>query len=554
VIRYDIATGKTTGYPANPADPASRSVNGTTTIVEDRRGRVWMGSDWSGGGLDLLDPATGKFRNFVHDAANPASLADDSVSHLYQDPQGRLWAGTAKGINQVITGADGAISFRNFAGKDSAGAVKILAIRSDRAGMLWISTAAGLVRMDPDSGKVTRFSTSDGLSEGFAVGAAYAAPDGVLYFSGVKGMTGVHPDKVRSVSVAPHVAITDISVFNRSLAAGDGRAGVKLRGTVTAPTDITLSVQESVFALEFSALHYTDPARNSYAYRLKGFDRDWVYTDANHRSATYTNLDPGTYTFEVKAANEQGLWSDQPASVTIRILPPFWQTWWFRLLAGLLAIGLLAMAYRARVRSLTRRQKQLQALVAARTGELEESNAKLATLSSTDALTGITNRRGFDEALEAEWRRAKRNGHSLALAMIDVDHFKSYNDCYGHPAGDQCLRAVAGVIEKFGRRTGDLAARYGGEEFALLAPVTDTAEALALAQEICRELELLAMPHGRSPYGVITVSIGVAALVPADDNDAGMLVRGADQALYRAKQDGRNRAMLQAAPETAAIL
>jgi diguanylate cyclase (GGDEF)-like protein len=323
-------------------------------------------------------------------------------------------------------------------------------------------------------------------------------------------------------------------------------ADVKLHGTVTSPTEVTLSVQESVFSLEFSALHYTDPARNTYAYRLKGFDRDWVSTDANHRSATYTNLDPGSYTFEVKAANEQGLWSAQPASVTIRILPPFWETWWFRLLVGMLTVGLLAMAYRARVRSLTRRQTQLQALVAARTGELEESNAKLATLSSTDALTGITNRRGFDEALAAEWRRAKRNGNSLALAMLDVDHFKSYNDFYGHQAGDQCLRAVAGLIETFGRRTGDLVARYGGEEFALLAPVTDAAEALALAQAICRELERLALPHAQSPYGVITISIGVAALVPGDDNDSGMLVRAADKALYRAKQAGRNRAQLPA--------
>ncbi|MDB5907144.1 MAG: hypothetical protein JWP34_1258 [Massilia sp.] len=546
VIRYDIASGKWTSYPSNPADPGSRSVTGTTAIVEDRRGRVWMGSDWSGGGLDLLDPATGKFRHFVHDAARADSLVDDNVSSLFQDLQGRVWVGTAKGVNQVLTGADGAISFRAYSHKGSAGPVKILAMRSDRAGMLWMSTAAGLLRMDPESGMVSRYSTADGLSEGFAIGAAHAAEDGVLYFSGVKGMTGVHPDKVRSVSVAPHVAITDISVFNRSLAEGGRRAGVKLRGTVTAPAEITLSVQESVFALEFSALHYTDPIRNTYAYRLKGFDRDWVVTDANHRSATYTNLDSGSYVFEVKAANEQGLWSERPASVTIRILPPFWETWWFRLAIGLLAIGLLATAYRARVRSLTKRQKQLQALVAARTGELEESNAKLATLSSTDALTGITNRRGFDEALAAECRRAKRSGHPLALAMLDVDHFKSYNDFYGHPAGDQCLRAVAGLIETFGRRTGDLVARYGGEEFALLAPATDAAEALALAEGICRELERLALPHAQSPYGVITISIGVSAMVPGDDNDAGMLVRAADQALYRAKQAGRNRAMLPA--------
>jgi diguanylate cyclase (GGDEF)-like protein len=548
VIRYDIASGSWTGYPNNPADPDSRSVNGTTSIVEDGRGRVWMGSDWSGGGLDMLDPATGKFRHFLHDAANPASLADDNVSSLYQDPQGRIWVGTAKGVNQVLTAGDGAISFRAYNDSASVGAVKILAMRSDRAGMLWLSTAAGLLRMDPGTGAVSRFSTSDGLSEGFAVGAAYAAENGVLYFSGVKGMTGVHPEKVRSVSVAPHVAITDISVFNRSLATDPRHAGVKLRGTVTAPTEFTLSVQESVFSLEFSALHYTDPARNTYAYRLKGFDRAWVSTDANHRTATYTNLDPGTYVFEVKAANEQGLWSERPASVTIRILPPFWQTWWFRLALGLLAAGLLAMAYRGRVRSLTRRQKQLQALVAARTGELEESNAKLAFLSATDALTGVTNRRGFDEALASEWRRAKRNGHSLALAMLDVDHFKSYNDFYGHQAGDQCLRAVAALVEAYGRRTGDLVARYGGEEFALLAPVTSAAELLALAEGICRELERLALPHAQSPYGVITISIGVAALVPGDDNDAAMLVRAADLVLYRAKQAGRNRAMA-AAPE-----
>jgi diguanylate cyclase (GGDEF)-like protein len=199
------------------------------------------------------------------------------------------------------------------------------------------------------------------------------------------------------------------------------------------------------------------------------------------------------------------------------------------------------------VRSLTRRQKQLQALVAARTGELEESNAKLATLSSTDGLTGITNRRGFDDALENEWRRARRNGAPLALCMLDVDHFKSYNDRYGHQAGDHCLRLVAGVIDSFGRRPGDLVARYGGEEFTLLAPATDAAEALALAESICLELARLALPHDQSPYGVVTVSIGVAAIGPAnmsDSTESSLLVGLADQALYRAKQAGRNRAAM----------
>jgi diguanylate cyclase (GGDEF)-like protein len=544
VIRYDTASGTWTDYHTKADDPDSRSVTSTTAIVEDKLGRVWMGSEWSGGGLDVLDPKTGKFRHLRHEPGNPLSLADDNVSSLHQDVQGRLWVGTAKGVNQVISGANGSVTFRSFGAKDSVGALKILAIRSDKAGQLWMSTSGGLLRMDPVTGKAVRFTPADGISEGFSVGTAYAANDGKLYFGGVRGMTGITPDLVRSVSVAPQVAFTDIGVFNHSLKNGQPAAGIKLEGSVTAPTKLTLSVQESVFTIEFSALHYTDPGRNSYAYRLQGFDRDWVYTDATRRSATYTNLDPGTYTFSVKAANNQGLWNETATTMTIDILPPWYKTWWFRLGVGLLGLSMLTSAYRARVKHLTRRQIQLEAMVAARTHELEDSNAKLAALSSTDGLTGINNRRGFDAALESEWRRAARNGYPLALAMLDVDHFKAYNDHYGHQAGDQCLRTVADLIAAHGRRTSDLVARYGGEEFALLAPATDAQHAMAIARGICDELARLALPHAKSPHGVVTISIGVATAMPDEACSWTTLIEKSDRALYRAKQDGRNRAHL----------
>lgn len=544
VIHYDPATGQRTDYQASAADPGGRSVNGTTVIVEDRLGRVWMGSEWGGGGLDMLDPATGKFQHLRHQPGLATSLADDNVGSLHEDAQGRLWAGTAKGLNQVVVGADGNIAFRSFLASDQAGAVKILAISSDRAGQLWLSTAAGLVRMDPLSGKVARFTTADGLSESFLVGAVHASADGTLYFGGVRGMTAVSPERVRSMSVKPQVAFTDIAVFNQSLENGRPDPGIQLDGGVTAPTTLTLSVEDSVFTVEFAALHYTDPNRNTYAYRLAGFDRGWVYTDATRRSATYTNLDPGTYTFAVKAANHRGLWNDDEMRLTVRILPPWYKTWWFLLLAGLASIGLLAAAYRARVNQLKKRQLHLEQVVAARTHELEDSNAKLAELSSTDGLTGINNRRGFDNALKNEWQRAARNGYPLALALLDIDHFKAYNDHYGHQAGDACLRQVAELIASNGRRTSDLAARYGGEEFALLAPATDGAHAMAIARGICDELEKLALPHAGSPHGVITISIGVATAMPDEADDWSTLIEKADRALYRAKQDGRNRARL----------
>jgi diguanylate cyclase (GGDEF)-like protein len=230
--------------------------------------------------------------------------------------------------------------------------------------------------------------------------------------------------------------------------------------------------------------------------------------------------------------------------MTIDILPPWYKTWWFRLGVGLLGLSMLTSAYRARVKHLTRRQIQLEAMVAARTHELEDSNAKLAALSSTDGLTGINNRRGFDAALESEWRRAARNGYPLALAMLDVDHFKAYNDHYGHQAGDQCLRTVADLIAAHGRRTSDLVARYGGEEFALLAPATDAQHAMAIARGICDELARLALPHAKSPHGVVTISIGVATAMPDEAYSWTTLIEKSDRALYRAKQDGRNRAHL----------
>eukprot|EP01032_Pedospumella_encystans_P033881 gene33881-38288_t len=121
----------------------------------------------------------------------------------------------------------------------------------------------------------------------------------------------------------------------------EARLAHELEGAVTAPRVLTLSAQASVFSIEFAALHYTDPGQNRYAYQLDGFDRDWVLTDAGHRNASYTNLNPGTYTFRVRAANHRGLWTAEPASMTIIITPPFWQRWWFRAALGLLVLSAL---------------------------------------------------------------------------------------------------------------------------------------------------------------------------------------------------------------------
>jgi len=190
---------------------------------------------------------------------------------------------------------------------------------------------------------------------------------------------------------------------------------------------------------------------------------------------------------------------------------------------------------------LQERNDALLSLVEERTRELAEANRKLELLSNTDGLTGIANRRSFDLVLRQEWNRAQRSATPLAVILLDVDHFKRFNDHYGHLAGDDCLRSLAQVLVSSARRSGELVARYGGEEFVVLMPDTGLEAALEVARRIQEAVWSLALPHDETTPGIVTFSLGVACLVPTEHYVADNLLRQADVALYRAKELGRNR-------------
>ncbi len=191
--------------------------------------------------------------------------------------------------------------------------------------------------------------------------------------------------------------------------------------------------------------------------------------------------------------------------------------------------------------SIAARAVELERLVEERTAALERANVALETLTVTDDLTGIANRRAFDRRIAEEWRRARRAGRCLTLLMIDIDNFKHYNDFYGHVVGDRCLERIARVLAGSVRRASDLAARYGGEEFAVLLPDADVDEAIDVATLIRRKLTARALVHEGVGPGIVTVSIGVACREPEPGGDPRELVRAADEALYRAKRAGRDR-------------
>ena len=202
----------------------------------------------------------------------------------------------------------------------------------------------------------------------------------------------------------------------------------------------------------------------------------------------------------------------------------------------------------ARVRSALTLKKQMDKLKAREqellevTRKLEAAYEQLREQSTLDGLTGIANRRHFDEYIEVEWKRAQRDHKPLSLIMADIDVFKSYNDNYGHQAGDECLRKVAARMQLLFKRPGDLVARYGGEEFAAVLPETDLTGAIRVAEKIRNAVEALAIAHAYSIVSKwVTISLGVATAIPTSDSCCEELIKKADQALYRAKQRGRNR-------------
>lgn len=372
LIEYDPKAGILRTFRHDPLDPGSLANNSVNTMMIDRSGKIWLsGGEVAGGGLDVLDPGTGQFRHYRFDADDSASLANDFVTDIREDRQGNVWLATLRGLSQARVGENGELSFRNYDSYSGLDPDSIKAINFDQQGKLWLSTSDGMSLFDPAKSRFINFNTyKEGSASNYSAGASFIDHDGVLYFGSFQGLTVVRAEQVQHNQMEPIVAITDINVLNRSLADGVNIEDVSLKGGVTEPKGLTLPWQAAVFSLKFAALHFSDPGRNRYAYKLDGFDRDWVETDSSNRVATYTNLNPGNYLFRVKASNNTGVWNETGVSLPIIVTPAHWQTVWFRVAMAGLLLGLMLSAILWRFRQLRRIQANLEDQVVKRTEEL----------------------------------------------------------------------------------------------------------------------------------------------------------------------------------------
>ncbi len=568
---------RTHGLPANEV----------RAIVETDQGTLWIGTALGAArrdanGLTTFDETSGLPGNFVlsllarangevwigtgagiaiHDGKGLRTLPLERVGAAYafalreDRPRGAVWIGSDRGLIRYRQ-RDGALG---VVGRDAGLPFeKLFSVTFDHEDHIWLSGNRGVLRIRRDEAEavvegrqarlaVERFTESDGMASSQCNGgsgpAAALRPDGSVWFATAGGIAAVRPERLSQFAEhAPPAVIERIAVDGREVPVQDG---------------LRLGPGSNRVEIDFAGLGFVMPQRIRYRYRLDGFDADWVER-GTQSTAELTNLPPGEYRFRVQAAYPQGRWSESEASWRFSVAPRLWQRAEVQALGLFAIVALVLLVIRLRLRQLRQREIQLSALVEQRTADLNRQTERLLAADAErsallerlreqseaferqaheDTLTGLANRRAFDARLAEAVAGARCSGRPLCLAVVDIDHFKAINDRWSHAAGDEALKAVAHTLRETARAS-DTVARWGGEEFALLLPDTELDAALALCERLRLAVQAIDCV-GFAPGLRLSVSIGLAG-------DAGFghherLLSRADAALYRAKQEGRNR-------------
>ena len=395
--RLDPETGQFTHYRHDPETPSSLSNNAILTLYVDFTGTLWVGTRnglnrldsvpghfsrysvgnnviravhrdskhrlWIGAetGLYRLDLETGEQTEFQAGPSEGDGLSANSILSIAEDAQGAIWLGTfGGGLNRLDPHTGQVTHYREAEGLPSN---TVYGILEDEYGHLWLSTNAGISKFDPTTGQFTNYGVADGLqSKEFNAGAFSKSSSGEMFFGGVNGFNAFYPSGVKRNPYAPPVVFTALH---------QGGTDLETDQLAESTGQVTLRWPDNSFEFEAAVLNFCQPERNQYAYLLEGLDRDWLHV-GTQRTGRYTNLPGKTYTLRLKGSNNDGVWNNEGTSLSVRVIPPFWTTWWFRGLAILAIATGVVVGYRLRVRSIETRSRDLELQVAERTRTLAE--------------------------------------------------------------------------------------------------------------------------------------------------------------------------------------
>jgi signal transduction histidine kinase/ligand-binding sensor domain-containing protein len=470
-------------YMNDPENPLSLSNDAVFSLYQDHLGQIWVGT--YNGGLDLIEDPLNHivFRHFVYNSADSSSISDQRIRFITQDSKKNLWIGTSNGLSMIKEKYIGSeeklfLSFRNdlndisslsnsdvfYIHEDHMGRIwiatsggglnllqkdeksgkiwfsffdrnkglpgdVIFSILEDKNGVLWLGTDNGLCKFNPEGKKIENYFAEEGIVDNlFSESTCAIAPWKACVFGQKSGFLSFFPDSIVKDKRLYPVVITDFYLFNERVSPGDKKS--ILTTSIESAKKLELKYNQNYFSIYYSMLDFMHSERCQYAYYLEGMEDDYNYV-GNKRIASYTNIDPGKYTFRVKASNHEGYWNETPVSLVIIITPPFWQRAWFIILLSVLVISMLLGIYFTRINSLKKQQLNLEKLVRQRTSEIEEKNKILIdqTMLLNDTNTKLEERQQYieeqSEELRAQAEELSEKNKSLRTLNMTKDKFFS---------------------------------------------------------------------------------------------------------------------------------
>jgi diguanylate cyclase (GGDEF)-like protein len=494
-------------------------------VSELGNGRFWSlamakdGAVWAGGEDGLFEYSGHGVRRWTE----ADGLSNQEVFAVAIGPDGAVWTGYrfGGGIDRLVQIGTGIKIERGVQRASNNGLIYFLNFDSHQR--LWAGTERGV-----DSWNGSRwihYGAEDGLAWNDCSPNGFAeTPDGAIWIGTGGGLSRFKPRPYQKSETQTVVVFTGLRVGQED---------------VSGKENASFAADDNLLNARFALLDAPQQNQIVFRYRLDGANTAW--TETSRHELMFAGLAPGKYRLEVEAQDEMGGWSTRGADFRFTIRPPLYLSWWALLFYLAIPTAGVFLVLRLREINARKRERELRQLVEARTHDLKLANEELSRLSYTDALTGLANRRIFDETLARECARLQRGGMYLSLVILDADLFKALNDSAGHQWGDTCLAMLAAELGKVARRPTDLAARFGGEEFALLLPDTDSTGACEIAEAARLAISGLQLKHPDSSVSPwLTISAGVATATLGMWNTEKELVAAADRALYAAKASGRN--------------
>jgi len=432
IVILDPKTGKQEVLSSNESDANSLPQKDIMVIFKDSQNRIWAGTQRNG--LKLWDEKDQHFIRFQHNPQDSLSLNDNEVRAIFQDSKDRLWIGTqGGGLNQWL----GENRFSAITKMDGLIANNIMGITEDEEGMLWLTTFVGISRFNPETREIKNFNFhTKGNSNQFNQMAALCSVEGKLFFGGINGLNAIEPQKIKSQESKEQteVIFTDLKIFNESVPVGKLESGrTILHEPIEKAKSIYLDYSDSSFSIDFAAMNFTNPEENEFLYKLEGFDSDWQSLNRGGHRVHYTNLDPGEFTFKVK-------FKEEIAQLTVFIRPPFWQTWWFRLLSIIVITSTIVgtIFFYTKRREESHKQQMLKAqseILKLRNENLKtEVNAKNSKLMFSSAQMAhkneiLTNIKTELKTVEKETNISLRKLlNSIDIELMSEDYWKEFNN------------------------------------------------------------------------------------------------------------------------------